>query len=384
MIIYNILKTIDKMINPYSSFNRISKKSLLILFLVGNFNPVIANENLNYKDQEKVVYNSPDNNDEEIQSSKYILGPGDVIGLKLFDLPEFNSQLIILNDSTSTFPLIGNVKIDNLTIKQAEEKLTKLYMKDIINPIVTLEIIKARPTRITLIGEVQRPGYYSLTNNESSLVKGKTSTIRGLPTIVDALKIGGGVTPEANLTNISIRRRLPGNKLAFKEATVNILSLFEKGNIDQNLFLFDGDVIKIETAKFSAEKITKLSALNLSPDFITVNVVGEVKQPGIKEIPANASLSEVVMTAGGLNQWRAQKANINVIRFLNNGSVSKNSYKLNLSQNVSNKKNPPLKDRDIVFVKTSAYGKTADAISEIGKPLTGILNIYGLLKIISE
>ena len=252
------------------------------------------------------------------------------------------------------------------------------------NPIVTLEIIQARPTRITLIGEVQRPGYYSLSINESSSVKGKNSSIRGLPTIVDALKIGGGVTPEANLTNISIRRRLPGNKLAFKEAKVNILSLFEKGNIDQNLFLFDGDVIEIETAKFSAEKITKLSALNLSPDFITVNVVGEVKQPGIKEISANASLSEVVMTAGGLKQWRAQKANINIIRFLNNGSVSNNSYKLNLSQNVSNKKNPPLKDRDIVFVKTSAYGKATDAITEIGKPLSGILNIYGLLKIISD
>tara|TARA_A100001035_G_scaffold91329_1_gene71371 strand:- start:28343 stop:29461 length:1119 start_codon:yes stop_codon:yes gene_type:complete len=372
------------MIIPYSSFKRISKKSLLILFLVSNFNPGLASENLNYKDQKKVANDPNFVYEEEIQSSKYILGPGDVIGLKLFDLPEFNSNLIILNDNTSTFPLIGNVEIDNLTIKQAEEKLTKLYMKDIINPIVTLEIIKARPTRVTLIGEVQRPGYYSLSNNESSDVLGKSSSISGLPTIVDALKIGGGVTPEANLTNISIRRRLPGKKLAFKEAKVNILSLFEKGSIDQNLFLFDGDVIKIETAKFSAERITKLSALNLSPDFISVNVVGEVKEPGIKQISANASLSEVLMTAGGLKQWRAKKADIVVIRFSNNGSVSKNSYKYNLGQNVSNKKNPPLKDRDIVFVKTSAYGKATDTITEIGKPFTGILNIYGLLKIISE
>ena len=194
------------MIFSYSKLKKISGKSLLIFFLVGLINPVIANKNP-FEEQEKIEINTNDKSD--LQTNSYILGPGDIIGLKLFDIPELDSQITILKDSTSSFPLIGTVDIDNLTIKQAEEKLTALYKKDIIDPIVTLEVIIPRPARVTLIGEVQRPGYYSLTTSESSAVKGKTSSLSGLPTVVDALKSWGSDT-YANLTNITVRRRLPG------------------------------------------------------------------------------------------------------------------------------------------------------------------------------
>tara|TARA_Y100000589_G_scaffold158808_1_gene151158 strand:+ start:8381 stop:9493 length:1113 start_codon:yes stop_codon:yes gene_type:complete len=365
----------------YSKFKRISGKSLLIFFLIGFINPVIANKSL-IGEQEKIEVNNNDIDD--LQTNSYILGPGDVIGLKLFDMPELKTQISILQDSTSSFPLIGTVDIDNLTIKQAEKKLTILYKKEIIDPIVTLEVIRPRPARVTLIGEVQRPGYYSLTTNESSGVEGKNVSISGLPTIVDALKKAGGVTPYANLTNIKVRRRLPGKKLAFKEAKVDILSLFEVGNIEQNLFLFDDDVITIEKANFSAEEISRVSKLNLSPDFISVNVVGEVKYPGLKRVSANASLSEVLLAAGGTLPVRARNTNIEVIRFLDNGAISKKSFKFKKGQKVSNKKNPPLMDRDIVFVNSSIYGKTTDTLEVVTKPLQGVINLYGLLKIIKD
>ncbi len=371
----------------YSKIKRILGKRLLSLFLVGLITPVIAETNITIE-EEKIevntnVYDDTQTNN-DLQDNSYILGPGDIIGLKLFDLPEFDSKIQILQDSTSSFPLIGTVDIDNLTIKQAENKLRQLYKKEIIDPIVTLEVIKLRPVRVTLIGEVQRPGYYSLTFNETSKVEGKTSTISGVPTIVDALKKAGGVTPYANLRNISVRRRLPGKEVAFKEAKLNILSLFQEGSIDQNLFLFDDDVITIEKADFSAEEVTKISRLNLSPDFISVNVVGEVKSPGVKKISANASLSEVILAAGGTRPFRSKNTNIEVIRFLDNGAVSKKSYKFSKKQKVSNEKNPPLQDRDIVFVNTSIYGKTTDALDIVTKPLRGVINLYGLLKIIQD
>lgn len=369
------------MIFSYSKFKRISGKSLLIFFLVGLINPVIANKNP-VDEQEKIEVNTNDKSD--LQTNSYILGPGDIIGLKLFDIPELDTRITILQDSTSSFPLIGTVDIDNLTIKQAEDKLTTLYKRDIIDPIVTLEVIRPRPARVTLIGEVQRPGYYSLTTSEASAVQGKSTSLSGLPTIVDALKKAGGVTPYANLTNITVRRRLPGKEIAFKEAKVNILSLFEEGNIEQNLFLFDDDVIKIERANFSAEEVTKISRLNLSPDFIAVNVVGEVNSPGLIRVRANASLSEVLLAAGGTKRVRAKKTNIEVIRFLDNGAVSKRSFKFKKDQTVSNEKNPPLQDRDIVFVNTSIYGKTTDALNIVTEPMRGVINLYSLVKIIQE
>ena len=72
------------MIFSYSKFKRISGKSLLIFFLVGLINPVIANKNP-FEEQEKIEVNTNDKND--LQTNSYILGPGDIIGLKLFDIP---------------------------------------------------------------------------------------------------------------------------------------------------------------------------------------------------------------------------------------------------------------------------------------------------------
>ena len=123
---------------------------LKIFFLIGFINPVIATKNL-ISDEDKIEISN--NERGNLQKNSYILGHGDFIGFKLFDIPELNTPVTILQDSTSSFPLIGTVDIDNLTIKQAEEKLTVLYKKEIIDPVVTIEVINPRPARVTLIGE---------------------------------------------------------------------------------------------------------------------------------------------------------------------------------------------------------------------------------------
>ena len=56
-----------------------------------------------------------------------------------------------------------------------------------------------RPIKVSLIGEVNRPGIYSLKEGESSRVLGATQSIssRGYPTVVDA--IAGG-----DLSNLQV------------------------------------------------------------------------------------------------------------------------------------------------------------------------------------
>ena len=51
-----------------------------------------------------------------IQDDAYILGAGDGLELKLFDAPELSGSIDVLNDGTASLTLIGNVRVQGLTI----------------------------------------------------------------------------------------------------------------------------------------------------------------------------------------------------------------------------------------------------------------------------
>ena len=54
--------------------------------------------------------------------------------------------------------------------------------------------------------------------------------------------------------------------------------------------------------------------------------------------------------------WKANKTNIQLYRINNNGSISTKKYKFNINEEVSEDKNPPLKD-DIVKVNLTSTSK---------------------------
>ena len=69
-----------------------------------------------------------------------------------------------------------------------------------------MSIVKVpRPILVFLIGEIERPGIYSLTNNEeSNLAGGPQIRNNGLNTIVDAIQKAGGITQNANLEKVKV------------------------------------------------------------------------------------------------------------------------------------------------------------------------------------
>ena len=65
---------------------------------------------------------------------------------------------------------------------------------------------------------------------------------------------------------------------------------------------------------------------------------------------------------------KANKTNIQLYRINNNGSISTKKYKFNINEEVSEDKNPPLKDGDIVKVNLTLL-QIAGGIKEITTPL---------------
>jgi polysaccharide export outer membrane protein len=320
-----------------------------------------------------------------LQDDSYLLGPGDGLDLKLFDAPEFSGALEVLNDGTVSLPLIGSVRLTGLSLSQVNLWLTSLYRKQLLRPELQLRVVKPRPIRVALVGEVERPGLYSLTTSETTQTEGGPSiTVSGLPTVVDAIQKAGGITQLADLRQVVLQRRLPGDRPTYKQARLNLLALVLEGDQQQNPFLFDGDTIRIVQAAEPSAEAVELAAANLSPQQIQVNVIGEVLRPGAVQLQANTPLVQAVLAAGGPQSWRASTGNVELVRINRNGTATRQRFALNLSQGASNAKNPPLRDGDTVVVNRSGMAVASDAIGAVSTPLTGLVNILALVDLINK
>lgn len=319
------------------------------------------------------------------QDDTYLLGPGDQLELKLFDAPELSGSVEILNDGTASLPLLGNVRLTGLSLSQSSFWLTSLYRKQLLRPDLLLRLLRPRPIRVALVGEVERPGLYSLTTSETTQTEGgPATTISGLPTVVDAIQKAGGITQNADLAAVVLQRRLPGDPASYKRANLNLLQLLQQGDQLQNPFLFDGDTIRIGRADQPVAESIELAAANLSPQQIAVNVVGEVEKPGTVNLQANTPLVQAVLAAGGPKSWRANKGYVELVRINRNGTATRARFTLNLSQGASNKNNPPLRDGDTVVVNRSNLALASDAITAVSTPITGLVNILTLLRLVNN
>ena len=71
---------------------------------------------------------------EALQGDVYIIGPGDVLDLKLFDAPELSGPLEVLNDGSVALPLVGSVVLSGLTLQQASSWARQLLADQLLRP----------------------------------------------------------------------------------------------------------------------------------------------------------------------------------------------------------------------------------------------------------
>lgn len=223
---------------------------------------------------------------------------------------------------------------------------------------------------IAVVGEVNRPGTYTVGAGSSG---GTGGGIIGLTTVTRAIQTAGGITPLADIRQIEVRRqRKDGTQQLI---ALDLWQLLETGALTNDIILQQGDTIVVPTAtSIDLAEAPQVALASFSPAAIRVNIVGEVLSPGTLELPPNTSLNQALLAAGGFNNSRARKQDVELIRLNPNGTVSKEVVPVDFSQGLDEQTNPTLRNNDVIVVGRSGLAKTRDTLGEIGGTIGAVTN----------
>ena len=355
---------------------RLFRITLIFFILIPN--TCLLSSRASNEDKKKISYNNV-----------YILGPGDKLLVKVLSFKDFDSKIILLPDGTINLPRIGSIYISGLSVLDAQKKIIAAFKKIIKDPIIYVDLLETRPLRISVTGEVQKPGIYSVGINETNVLSnsdgGEQTTLsyKGFPRVVEAIQKAGGITIEGDLRNVELSRYNYKSKKIDK-TTINYWLDFNQNKIAENPILFDGDKIFVPKSfsKTNYESIVESSS-NLAPSFITINVIGEVIKPGKVQVKANSSINQSILIAGGFTK-KAKKGKIFLIRLNNDGVITKQNYDLSNSNLLHKKENIPVRDGDIIYIDRNKWTKSVDSLKTIVEPISPIINAASLYKLLSD
>lgn len=317
----------------------------------------------------------------------YTIGAGDKLQITLFNVPELSGEVRVGADGQMNLPWIGIVSANRMTLAEVKQLLTQKYKPYLKRPpLVTLTLLETRPVRVVVAGEVNRPGTYEPAAQNVALPGTFTATApvqgnRNLlqwPTLTQALQTAGGITPQANIRQVMVRRPLRDNRMRVTQ--VDLWSLIRAGNAEQDITLRDGDVIVVPQAvAIDPTMAARLGTASFSPRSVRVQVVGEVTRPGAVEIPTNSSLNQALLAAGGFDNDRAQKSAVEFIRLNTDGTVDKRLIAVNLSSPPNDETNPIVRDNDVVVVARTSSTKVTDKAKGLSGFFSPVLSLLQLL-----
>lgn len=323
--------------------------------------------------------------------SKYTLDSGDSILINFIGITRFNGVYTINPEGNIFLPEINRLYARNFTIEGLEKKLNEVYEEFIFNPEITVSIQSYRPVNVYIRGAVRKPGLYTFKTGslksqniyQTNTNKNLTNFVQGsgtkVPRIFDAIRKANGFTSDADLTNLTVIRNNSSSEGGGKIFTeLNLLSLFLNGDQNQNIRLFDGDNILVKKGDSINKQIVELNRSNVSPEFITVYLSGNIVQSGRKEINQGSSLLQAIASAGGKKKLTGK---VYFIRFEPDGEIIKRKFILDDDAPAGSYKNPLLYDGDIINIERSLLGKTTSILNEISNP---VLSGYSLYKIFSD
>ena len=191
----------------------------------------------------------------------YLLGPEDMLEITVWGYPDLTRTVPVRPDGQISVPLAGTVRVAGRSVERLTQDLTRAFAKYIINPQVTVSVKEFRKIRISMLGQVAKPGTYTLPPGAR---------------ILDAISIASGITDNAALPKAQLVRASGETRL------LNLDGLLLQQDLSQNLVVEPGDTLLIPedtTNKFY--------------------IVGDVNRPGTYPIKGEVTVLQALAIAGG-------------------------------------------------------------------------------------
>jgi polysaccharide biosynthesis/export protein len=279
---------------------------------------------------------APDSNKGIIDSGTARLGPGDLIDVSVYNVPELTTKARVSNSGDVYLPLVDYVHVEGMSQEEAQALIEKRLADGgfVRNPHVTIFVDEAASQGVTVLGEVARPGIY--------------------PDVVDhklyeVISEAGGFTGSASRKIGIIRRNLPQ---AIQVQIPRNLSEDLTGNVE----VLPGDTITVPRAPI-------------------IYVVGDVARPsGLLVDGGKLTVLQAIALAGGANHT-AKLGGVRILHKTAGGGMTETHVQL---KKMLEAKAPDvtLQADDILFVPVSGLRVAAARTAEAAISAATAVSIY--------
>ena len=190
----------------------------------------------------------------------YRLGPGDAVNIDIYGASQKSEQTTVSPDGDVVIEGFGPVQVSGLTVAEANARLRSTLGSRYSSSRVRLTVGQTRTIMVNVMGEVKRPGTY---------------TLSAFASVFHALYMAGGINDLGTLRNIKVYRQ---NKLV---TMVDIYDYILNGKLTGNVRLADNDVVVVGAYD------------------CLVNLTGKVKRPMYYEMKRSESVGTLLKYAGG-------------------------------------------------------------------------------------
>lgn len=160
--------------------------------------------------------------------SDYIIGAGDVLQITIWKNDSLSRTVPVRPDGKISMPLLHDVQAAGLSAMQLRDKIATALGEFMPNPEVAVSVNDVRSLRVSILGEVAKPGVLEL---------------RGQTTILEALAMAGGFKDFASPSKITILRTDENGKTTRLRFNYN-RAVGNSGD-EENVLLRSGDVVVV-------------------------------------------------------------------------------------------------------------------------------------------
>jgi len=265
------------------------------------------------------------------------LGPGDLIEVNVYNVPELSSKVRVSLSGDVYLPLIDYVHVDGLTQEEAQTLIEKRLADGgfVRSPHVTIFVDDAASSAVTILGEVQKPGMYPDVSDHK---------------LYEVVSEAGGFTTSASRKIAVIRRNQADPiRVDLPRNLADDLS----GNID----IMPGDTITVPRAP-------------------VIYVVGDVSRPcGLLVDNGTLTVMQAIALAGGMNHT----AKLSGARIIHKGPTGMIESKIEIKKMLEAKSpDITLQADDILFIPVSGARVLAGRTFEAAMAMATAVSIYAV------